>query len=82
MKDLKFIIACLMVPVTGNELGSTYYKYVSKKKRFPLFLEIILIRGKHYDNLLTELALSLKNPYTTGFQAILGFIIIVFCKLG
>ncbi|KIY22120.1 hypothetical protein UB32_10255 [Mesobacillus subterraneus] len=49
----------------------TYYKYVSKKKRFPLFLEIILIRGKHYDNLLTELALSLKKPYFIGVQAIL-----------
>jgi hypothetical protein len=47
----------LDLPVQGNEIGSTYYNYVSKKKRFPLFLEIILIRGKHYDNLLTELAL-------------------------
>ncbi|MGV2938433.1 hypothetical protein AB5I83_02495 [Mesobacillus sp. LC4] len=66
IKDLKFNISCLIRPVPGNELGSTYYKYVSKKKRFPLFLEIILIRGKHYDNLLTELALLLKNPYITG----------------
>jgi hypothetical protein len=70
-----------MAPLTGNELGSTYYKYVSKKKRFPLFLEIILIRVKHYDNLLTELALLLKNPYITRVEAILGLFILVFCKL-
>jgi hypothetical protein len=69
-KGIKFIIVRLIMFDQGIELGSTYYKYVSKKKRFPLFLEIILIRGKHYDNLLTELALQLINPYITGIQAI------------